>query len=266
MNNENYEELPDSATHLRHKALFVEPLRRPIKEPFDWNDFPTDGNEFIHRVRIEAEAVLPNFDFIFDTEEVTARKAKAIENGRHSLLSHWKRSEGKNFCCLYSNLETYRKQLVQKFPQKLQFPAVEKEKEVCLFLLGSKLYTKIFPNEGVDDITGHSPLLSIVLHVAQKDILIILQYLKDWNNILKESVDDLYRWMYAFLACLSQPISAACREFLEELYNECVEKNKECEKKNQLHLLDTILCNCFSVKHYKESHLIEKYNKLNYFK
>jgi len=251
--------LNDEAVHLFQKGLYVEPLNYPI----DPEKFPADGHEYIHRVRLEEAAIFSEMDRDFSQcMPMLPKEDKAdttVDNKVKMSLSEWKRKEASSFCDVAIKLKLHRELLMKEFPSQ-QFPPVKNEKEFCLFCLGSELYKKIFSDEQVDDTSEHVPLLSIVLHLSQEEILTALEYFSEWTNHVK--MDHVVcRWIYALLACLRKPVSDDCEEFLEDFYDKCVIKCKNCDQveKNQLHLVTAILKNYFCVKAHKVGPTLDKF-------
>ena len=254
--------LNDESVHLFQRALYVEPINYPL----DPNKFPANGHEYIHRVRMEEEEIFPGQRQFYESIpafEVRAPSAvdkdSDVSKGKVPSLSEWKNKEATYFSRLANQLKQKRKELVEKFPRK-KFPSVKDEKAVCLFCLGSDLYQKVYMAEKVDKTANHPPLLSIVLHISQEEIFTLLQYMTVW--VMQTNFDHIVcRWIYALLACLQKPISDECEEFLENFYDFCVCRSKDCDQneKNQIYLLSSILENYFCVKAYSVGPSLDKF-------
>lgn len=251
----------DESARLFQRALFVESLNYPV----DPHKFPADGHEYIYRVRKEEEEIFPGQRQFYESIpafEVSEPTVDDKEKIKVPSLSEWKNKEAIFFSRMANQLKHKRKELMEKFPPR-KFPSVKKEKDMCLFCLGSDLYEKVFKSNKVAEAPSHPPLLSIVLHFSQDEIYMLLQYMTVW--VMQTDFDHkVCRWIYALLACLQKPISDECEEFLENFYDFCVCRSKDCDikERNQMYLLTSILENYFCVKAYAMGPSLDKFEPL----
>lgn len=243
--------LNDESVRLFQRGLFVESLNYKL----DPHKFPSNGHEYIHKVREEEEEMFPGQRQFYESiPAFEVKEPPAVDDDKDKMkvpsLSEWKNKEATFFSRLANQLKVKRKELMEKFPCR-KFPSITEEKDVCLFCLGSDLYQKVFLSDKVDEAPNHPPLLSIVLHISQEEIYTLLQYMTVW--VMQTDFDHkVCRWIYALLACLQKPVSDECEEFLENFYDFCVGRTKDCDEKekNQMYLLSSILENYFCVKAY----------------
>lgn len=252
-------ELTDEGAHLLQKALYVEPLHYPM----DFKKFPTNGHEYIHQVRLEEASIFPEvFQENSESLPVCCPEEVAVPKMSPISLQQWKRKEANSFSYLAGELKTYKEQLKKNFPPK-SVPPIGNEKGWCLFSLGSDLYAKIYVEEKPQDTDGNFPYLSIVLYLSQKDVVILLEYMKNWLNVIGMD-HSLCRWIYSLLACVVKPLNDECEMFLEDLCDDVVQKSKVCDEseKNQFHLISAILKNYFCIKAYQIGPDLDKFLKL----
>lgn len=241
--------MTDESLHLCQPALYVEPVSHPVHS----KTFPANGHEYIHKVRIETSEVLKDEDEDFyDVMPAFKVQASPAENvldtAKPMRLAEWKCQEANFFSKLASELNRARENLKKKFPPKQPFPPIGNEQNVCLFCLGTELFKELFPGLEVDEVSSQGPLLSIVLHWTQEDIVTVLGYFNKWGSQINMS-HTLCRWMYALLACIKKPVSDECQELLEVIYNVCYKKTKkrDMSEKYQLHLILAILRDYFCI-------------------
>ncbi|CAL1288770.1 unnamed protein product [Larinioides sclopetarius] len=118
-------------------------------------------------------------------------------------------------------------------------------KDWCLFCLGSRLYSKIYGekrSEKPSEEVGHLPVLSIILHLNQQKVIMILKHLYDWFLHI-EMEDSLGMWVYALLACLNIPLDEYSEKFLECFYKNCTIRLKYSDEYeiSYLHQISDIL-------------------------
>lgn len=246
--------MTDESFNLCQRALYVEIPKCPV----DDDKVPVNGYEYISQVRAERAKMLKNEDIDFSKVipvfkvQTMSPTEDVVGQMKRLTLSQWKCQEAIIFGKLVSKLNRKRGTLKKKFPPQEQFPVVKNETEVCLFCIGSELCKNVFPEVNVDHGDTRHPLLSIVLHLTQKELFYVLLYFNKWsleigwNHILS-------RWAYALLACFKKPISDRCSLLLETMYDTCYHEVKVCDQsvKYQLHLLLGILRDHFCVKYNK---------------
>ncbi|KAF8778476.1 Gem-associated protein 2 like protein [Argiope bruennichi] len=227
----------DEAYGLVQKALFVQ---RPTRR-IDLNTEPRDGNEYIHKSRLE------NANLKFHDSEIVEHKFS--DENEQELLKQWARKKALEFSYHASAMavDDAKLYLKKKFPKKFRFPHNNRTyiQEWCTFCLGSKLCSKIYEKEyeePIDEIEGHSPLLSIVVHFDQHRVFTVLHFLHEWFLSLGME-ESLGSWIYALLACIRKPLNHSCKEFLEIFYNDCVKRLEDCdesEERSRLYMFSTI--------------------------
>ncbi|KAF8791268.1 gem-associated protein 2-like [Argiope bruennichi] len=183
---------------------------------FDWDDddfvaSPRDGNPGIRVYIVPTRPVA--------VDEHTRNRANAI----YASIE---------FVHLYCEIKQDRDFLIEVFPQEVEFPEVgpNSKLEWCNFCLGSRLCTRIY-NEGYEEpgraMAGHSPLLSIVVHLDQDALFMLLKYLHEWFLSIGME-DSLGGWLYAVLACIRLPLAEGVGAAIATLYNDCEERLKFC--------------------------------------
>ncbi|GIY76404.1 uncharacterized protein CEXT_550281 [Caerostris extrusa] len=216
-------EIGDEEFKLIQKGFYVEEPNRCIT----LNTIPKDGNEFVHLERLQA-----------------ARDSHITES---QALAKRKVSE---FNILRKKFHADKDKLKIEFPKKIEVPE-DSEEEWCKFCLGSELSSAIYKHKNscsTSDnlIEGHLPLLSIVLHLSQETLLLLLQYHYSW--FLKIGMhDDLCRWMFAMFVCLEKSFNEECKEVLEAFCSDCQKHLRNCDKAelNQTVFISLIISSIF---------------------
>ncbi|GFT00563.1 uncharacterized protein NPIL_323221 [Nephila pilipes] len=222
----------DDESFFRRKALFVQSPTRPIT----LDTIPLDGHEFIHKSRLEQDRIV--------------RPNKLSEKEK---LKHHAREMAREFIEYAEKLNTDKESLREKFPLTVELPE-KNERKWCKFCLGSEIYNEIY-NEVYENeesrnviIEGHSPLLSIIVHLEQKVVKSVLKFLRRWCKAvgMRKSIG---MWLYCLLACLEKPIDQNCQKMIARLEDTCKKRLKVCEEseKQQLHVMREIVDLYFSV-------------------
>ncbi|XP_054716946.1 gem-associated protein 2-like [Uloborus diversus] len=129
----------------------------------------------------------------------------------------------KDFFLHYSKqIHQHRFALERKFPcsetKRHVLPDIISESNSCAFCLGIIICRKIYPEVTIAEDLHHShrPRISIVIHLSQYDIHILLTYILKWYQIIGLT-ESLARWMFALLICLKEPVTNKTSEFLSSL-------------------------------------------------
>ncbi|GBM82881.1 hypothetical protein AVEN_183738-1 [Araneus ventricosus] len=209
------------------KGLFIQHhTRRPYSVQFQFIDsdtVPLGGNEFNLKSKLKESDVSCT-----QIEELTIEIPQEKEQ-RHMRQCAIRYAE--KFSEYAQILKKEKEFLKKKFPRKVKIPEVEIT-DWCLFCLGSRLYSKIYgekQSEKPSKEVGHLPVLSIIVHLNQHKVLMVLKYLHDWflNLGMEES---LGMWVYALLACLNKPLDEYNEKFLERFHNSCEIHLKDCDE------------------------------------
>ncbi|XP_042908727.1 gem-associated protein 2 isoform X2 [Parasteatoda tepidariorum] len=225
-------------SHLCQKALYVQPAPRAI----DLNTVPADGNEFIHKSRLEDS--LLDFHALKHNEDSKSTVGKE----RKEVDKVWKRKVAADFAHFANQLKSVREFLKKKHPQRVVMP-VDDEIECCAFCLGSAKSAKVYGCNPRSSVKGHLPLLSYLVHLEQGKIHKMLGYTTKWYRSCGMDV-DINRWIFSFLACINKPLSDELEEFLEDYFDDCKIYLKTCKKEEcrRVHLIMSLLENYFCVK------------------
>ncbi|GFS53490.1 uncharacterized protein NPIL_44581 [Nephila pilipes] len=211
----------DDESFFQTKALFVQSPTRPITLDM----IPQDGNEFIHKSRLEENCVVrPN------------------ELSERQRLKHHGRKMAHEFIEYAAKLNTDKESLRKKFPLTVELPEKD-EKEWCKFCLGSEMYNEIYEDEeSFNEKEGHSPLLSIIVHLEQNMVKSVLKFLRRWLKAIGMN-KSIGLWLYCLLACLEKPIDQNCLKLITRLKDTCKKQLKICEEseKQQLHIICEIV-------------------------
>ncbi|KAF8778471.1 Gem-associated protein 2 like protein [Argiope bruennichi] len=163
--------------------------------------------------------------------------------------------QAREFCYFAATLscDKERALLRKKFPKKLKFPNNRPScmTDWCVFCLGSKLCSKIYNGryeEPSEEIEGHQPLLSIVVHFNPYRAFLVLKLLHKWFLTIGME-EALGSWIYSVLACIKKPLDERSKELLETLYNDCVQHLKNCDEQEirRLRLIIAVLESYFDV-------------------
>ncbi|GIX90392.1 uncharacterized protein CDAR_499331 [Caerostris darwini] len=233
------------------KKVVLEPLKRCI----DLNTVPQDGFEHLYYQRLlEANQKYGTTCFhkdykptpkeIFDPSNADPGIHRVIVNSE--LDKYYDVDTIIDFLELHDALMNNKEYLKIKFPEKFTMP--DGERELCNFCLGCNTCASIFyVNDGYykkNFTRGHSPLLSIVVHMHGKKVLLLLKYLYQWFLVIGIN-KKLFCWVYALLTVLNLPDDDKCnKEFFTEFYNACCMKLKTFNKREKRFLgrIAPLLC------------------------
>ncbi|GBM95475.1 hypothetical protein AVEN_213843-1 [Araneus ventricosus] len=148
-----------------------------------------------------------------------------------------------------------RSTLTEQFPKEIWLPG-KNDMEWCAFCLGSKICQEIYGERTEGERTVYYrklpyrrfPLLSIVLHLHQDKVKLLLHYLHQWL-LIKGLKNVICMWLYALLACLDgSNVDEECDRFLVTLYKDLKRHLKSCEEwqKPRATLIMDILSDYFS--------------------
>ncbi|GFR25373.1 uncharacterized protein TNCT_464001 [Trichonephila clavata] len=203
-------------------------IERPTRK-ITANTVPRDGFEFIHKSRQE--------DLISGALYMLSPRQKNLV---------WNRKMADFFKKRAIRLQADEKNLVKNFPLKINLPAKD-EKQWCLFCLGSGLYNEVYVEPCDEKVEANLPLLSIVSHLKQDMVKLVLRYLYRWFLIINMN-ESIALWVYSLLSYLKHPVDARYQSFLNIFKAEIRKRLSTSKKYNyrRLCLILTILNKNFS--------------------
>ncbi|GFT76864.1 uncharacterized protein NPIL_479591 [Nephila pilipes] len=158
---------------------------------------------------------------------------------------------------LLREFEDTRKILMEQDLQKM-YPlnceiSNKDEEKLCYFCLGYDLFCKIYrPRSHHQFMESQDPLLNIVSHFTQNDIMILIKYLHRWF-VLIGMENAIAKWLYALLSVLKKDLDEEEERFFETFRDECAERLEDCHSSEamNLHLIYLIIHNYFCAGMYK---------------
>ncbi|XP_071043337.1 gem-associated protein 2-like [Parasteatoda tepidariorum] len=223
--------------YLSKRCLYVEPQQRYI----DLDTVPGDGNEFIHKSRLENS--LLDFNRSCREDPVEPAEVPKISIARLCKAAF-------EFAYLANELKTKKEWLKITFPQTVIIPLYN-EAETCVFCLGVPISKcmGIYDLAPLSDSDAHLPLLSIVLHLTHVEINKLLKYTLKWFRVIGMD-KQIARWLFALIACIEKPLTNWQEKFLMEYFEDLKMRAQVCDGQEYIRVrtLMSLMDNYFVLK------------------
>jgi len=253
-----------------------------LPENIDLDSPPVTGFDYLYRVRLESRKCPKVVVSNIDTAQFVRHQTVSVDfcNGFIRALpgfepnQKWQKEQLILFTDTRNKLFTHRTYLKTKF-HKREYPNFDSQ-SWCIYTLGKEKCHLIYNVKGNEEegnsspvpkkqrVTdmGNPPLLSIILYMAQHNVIRLILYHIDWLERHPVFSHEQGEWLYALLLCLEKPLDPDTCSLLRRLSRICSTLRSKLsdphdEFLNPLNLLITIISDYFDQKDMSDNFLNE---------
>ncbi|XP_071960320.1 gem-associated protein 2-like [Antedon mediterranea] len=204
------------------------------KDSGDLSQPPTSAEEYLRRVRLEAQACPDIAVANLEPGLLTNKQTNVVSNlsgfipapRGFSPSVQWQLKEASNFAVLRQKINQEREKLLNTTENQPALPQPNDESGWCKLCLGNKAEQLLKAKRGVSstttdtDMQGVLPLFSIVAAMKQSTVIKILEFHIGWLQTLGLGPKQ-GQWLYALLACLQKPLDPDAHSMLRTLARQC---------------------------------------------
>jgi len=237
-------------------------------EDMDQSIPPTSGNEYLRRVRLEAQdcprVVVANMD---TSSFLTQQTVKCSEPGgllqvpmAYRAPLQWQKMQVSEFAVVRQKLTQF-KALVSQKKIKVPSPKLPDAKDAdtwCRLCFGKlKLKSGDSSDKEQDNSDlGTPPMMHIVAQMSQLQITNVLEYHTNWLEATGFSTQQ-GRWFYALLANLQKPLDPEVCSWLRRLSRLCSNIRASLDNENDPMLKELNLLICLVSRYFDQRDLAD---------
>ncbi|XP_038060655.1 gem-associated protein 2-like [Patiria miniata] len=264
-------------------ALFVPMHRRGSDEEVDMSRPPTSAEEYLRRVRLEAQSCPSTVVADVDRDVFRGKQTIMFSNSTgfspapsgYAPAIEWQRYQAASFSELRQKLGHHRSKVAsQPKSGRPTLPRLQEQGGWCIFCFGDDFWRRLRSRRGErtteeeqensDAIAtqeagihkGVPPLLSIVSAMEQPMVYQLLEYHIEWLNHLGFSISQGC-WLFALIACLEKPLLPEAASMLRTLARQCSALRASLETSEDQRLAPLNLLICLVARYFDQSDLAD---------